>query len=227
MITNTSKALIWDWPIRVFHWAFALCVGGALALALLAEDGSKLFIGHMLLGIVACFLLLVRIALGLFGNRYNRFPAMLFSPAETFRYCWSIVTFRPIHYVVHNPGAAAAAFGMYGLVALLLWSGFKAEGELARNIHIYLAYGLLALALGHLAGVTANAIHSRGEAALSMLTGKRSAAPTEGLSAARPLAGLLILLLTALFLGGLCASYNTAKGTVLGVEKSFFQASEE
>ena len=106
---NTTKVLIWDWPIRFFHWAFALCAGGALGLTLLADAGSKLFVWHMLLGIAACFLLLVRLAIGFFGNRYNRFPAMLFSPAETCRYCWGIVTFKPIHYVAHNPGAAAAA----------------------------------------------------------------------------------------------------------------------
>ena len=60
-----------------------------------------------------------------------------------------------------------------------------------------------------------------------MLTGRRTASPAEGLSSARPLAGLIILLLTALFLGSLFATYNAVKGTVLGVSKECFQASEK
>jgi len=211
---NTPKVLIWDWPIRVFHWAFAFCVGAALALALLSEAGSQLFVGHMLLGIVACFLLLVRLALGFFGSRHNRFSAMLFPPAETCRYCWGIVTFRPIHYVAHNPGASVAALGMYGLAVLLFWSGLKADGEFARHMHIGLAYGLLALVMAHLAGVTANAVHSRGEAAWSMLNGKRTGAAAEGLASARPLVALVLLLLAGLWIGGLIAGYHAAQGTV-------------
>ena len=212
--TNTSKVMIWDWPIRVFHWAFVLCVGGALALALMTEAGSRLFVWHMLLGIAACFLLLVRVALGLFGSRYNRFTALLFSPAETFRYCWGIVTFRPIHYVAHNPGAAAAAFGMYGSVVILFWSGLTADGEIVRNIHGYLAYVLFALAIAHLAGVSANAVRSRGEAALSMLTGRRTGSPEEGLASSQPMVGLVIVLISVLWIGNLFASYNAVKGTV-------------
>lgn len=224
---TNNKVLIWDWPIRIFHWAFALCLGGALAFALLAEGGGKLFVWHMLLGIVACFLLIIRLALGLFGSRHNRFRAMLFSPAETFRYCWSIVTFRPIHYVAHNPGASAAALGMYGSVVGLFWSGLKAESATAMHLHTYLAYVLLVLAIAHLAGVTSNAIHSRGEAALAMFHGRRTGAPTEGLATARPLAGLFILLLTTFVLGSLFTSYDAVKGRVLGVSKEFFQASEK
>lgn len=211
---NTPKVLIWDWPIRVFHWAFALCMGAALALALLAEAGSRLFVWHMLLGLVACVLLLVRLVLGFFGSRYNRFSAMLFSPAETCRYVWGIVTFRPIHYVAHNPGASVAALGMYGLVVLLFWSGIQADGESARHLHIGLAYVLLALVIAHLAGVTANAVHSRGEAAWSMLNGKRTGAAAEGLASARPLVALVMLLLAGLWVGGLWAGYHPAQGTV-------------
>jgi cytochrome b len=212
--TNAGKVLIWDWPIRVFHWAFVLCVTGALGLALLAEPGSRPFVWHMLLGIAACFLLLLRVVLGFFGSRYNRFSAMLFSPAETFRYGWGLFTLKPIHYLAHNPGAAAAAFGMYGLVAILFWSGIKAEGETARNIHIYLAYALLALALAHLAGVTANAVRTRGEAALSMVNGKRTGPDGAGLASAQPLGALVLLLLSGLWIGSLFAGYDAAQGTV-------------
>ena len=212
--TNMTKVLIWDWPIRIFHWAFVLCVGGALGLALLAEPGGKLFVWHMLLGIAACFLLLMRLALGFFGSRHNRFYAMLFSPAETLRYVWAIVTFRPLHYVAHNPGAAVAAFGMYAGTVGLFWSGLKAGGELARHIHIGLAYVMLALAVAHLAGVTANALRSRGEAALSMLNGKRTGSLEAGLASSQPLLALVVVLLVGLWLGGLFASYDAAKGTV-------------
>ncbi len=212
--TATGKVLIWDWPLRVFHWAFALCILGALGLACGAEVGSRLFVWHMLLGLAACFLLLIRIFLGFFGGRYNRFPAMLFSPAETARYCWGILTFKPVHYLAHNPGASLAALLMYGLLVALLWTGLKLESALALAWHRYLAYAFGGIVVAHFAGVTANAVHSRGEAALAMLHGQRTGATEEGLASSQARMGLAILVLAALWIGSLCAHFDAAQGTV-------------
>ena len=111
-------------------------------------------------------------------------------------------------------GASVAAWGMYGLVALLFWSGIKADGEIARHLHIGGAYVLLALVIAHLAGVTANAVHSRGEAAWSMVNGQRTGAAAAGLASAQPLVALVLLLLAGLWIGGLWAGYQPAQGTV-------------
>jgi cytochrome b len=114
-----KKIMIWDVPIRVFHWAFAFCSVGALAIALCADDDGTVFFLHMLLGISACFFLVVRLALAVFGCRHNRFKAMFFSPRETLRYMGGIITGTAPRYIVHNPGTSAAAIGMFLLVPFL------------------------------------------------------------------------------------------------------------
>ena len=31
--------LIWEWPLRVWHWLFALCIGGSLVTGLSGDIG--------------------------------------------------------------------------------------------------------------------------------------------------------------------------------------------
>ena len=71
MSATLTKILVWDIPARLLHWAFAASLGAALAIGLLVEKEHALFQLHMLLGIIAIFLLAVRLVLGLVGSRYS------------------------------------------------------------------------------------------------------------------------------------------------------------
>ena len=71
-----NRILVWDIPTRLFHWAFAGSIAGALGIAFLVDDDSPLFQMHMLLGIVALFLLVPRLLLGLAGSAMPAFPAI-------------------------------------------------------------------------------------------------------------------------------------------------------
>mgnify|MGYP000101848537 CR=1 FL=1 len=74
--------LVWDLPIRLFHWTFAGSLTAALAIGFLVDDDSPVFQLHMLFGLVAAFALVVRLILGIAGSRYNRFTAMPLRPVE-------------------------------------------------------------------------------------------------------------------------------------------------
>ncbi len=60
-----KKILVWDIPARLFHWAFAGSLTAAIAIGFLVDDDAPLFQLHMLFGIVALFLLGVRVVMGM------------------------------------------------------------------------------------------------------------------------------------------------------------------
>jgi len=62
--------LIWEWPMRIWHWAFALCLCGSLATGLSGEIAAMDW--HLPLGYCAIGLLLFRLIWGLVGGLHSR-----------------------------------------------------------------------------------------------------------------------------------------------------------
>jgi len=209
-----KRIMIWDFPIRVFHWAFALCAGGALAIALCADDEGAVFPLHMLLGLSAGFLLVMRLALGVFGCSHNRLTAMLYSPRETLGYMGGVITGTAPRYLVHNPGTSAAAIGMFLLVPVLGWTGLNSAGKMAEALHEILAYALLSLIAAHLAGLAIHTVRHGENIAFSMITGCKQGPSGQGLRSSHPILGVVVFLVAAAWMGGLFASYNAATRTV-------------
>ncbi|MDZ7668286.1 MAG: cytochrome b/b6 domain-containing protein [Gammaproteobacteria bacterium] len=89
--TAQPLALVWDWPLRIWHWLFALCVAGSLTTGWLGD--IALMDWHMRLGYCALGLLLFRLGWALWGGRYAR-----------------LATFRPWpgRFIAHFRGRAAA-----------------------------------------------------------------------------------------------------------------------
>jgi len=81
-----NKITVWDFPIRVFHWLFSISLSLALIIAFFIDDDNSLFPYHMLFGLTAGFLLVIRIVIGLIGARYSRFRGLVFPPGESIEY---------------------------------------------------------------------------------------------------------------------------------------------
>ena len=171
---DPGKVLIWDVPIRVFHGSSpVLCRG--FGLALVGEDSSRLFALHMVFGIAAVFLLVIRIVIGILGARHNRLRTMVFSPRETLAYFTGIVTGSAPRYPVHNPATSLVALVMFAFVPILLWTGLVPEREAADELHALLAYALLALIAAHLLGLVVHTLRHRENISTAMLTGRKRA----------------------------------------------------
>ena len=216
---NTSegavgKVLIWDAPIRVFHVLFAVCCTAALILAVAGEDSPAVFGLHMVCGIAAVFLLVVRVAIGVFGGRHNRLSSMVFGPRATLAYCMGVFTGRAPRYPVHNPGTSGAALLMFVVVPVLMWTGLDPEREGADELHALLAYGLLGLLGAHLMGLAVHTCRHRENIAAAMMTGRKSGPAALGLPSARPVQGAAVLVASLLWIGALFASYSHSTGTV-------------
>ena len=79
----TEKHLIWDLPLRIFHWGFAATT---LAAWYTAEQGADLVEIHMKLGFVALALITFRVLWGLIGPKHARFSQFLPSPKQLIAY---------------------------------------------------------------------------------------------------------------------------------------------
>lgn len=209
-----KKILVWDMPARLFHWGFAGSLSAAIAIGFLVDDDASLFQLHMLFGIVALFLLAVRIVMGLVGSRYSRFTSFPVHPREVMGYMVSAAISKTKLYAGNNPGSAVAAVLMFLLVPALLITGLKANSESAEELHEIFAWALLAVIVMHLAGLAWHTIRHRENISLAMVTGKKAGKPDDAIGSANAVWGVVLLLAAGLWIAALFAGFNASQATV-------------
>ncbi len=209
-----KRILVWDIPARLFHWSFAVSLAAAIAIGFLVDDEQSLFQLHMLFSIVALFLLVVRLVMGVMGSRYSRFTSYPVDPREVFRYMISAVVSKTKRYAGNNPGSAVAAVLMFLLVPALFISGIGYGGEAVEELHEPLAWALLAVIVLHLAGLTWHTIRHRENISLAMVTGKKLGKPEDAISSSNAVWGIVILLVSGLWITALFAGHDSRAATV-------------
>jgi cytochrome b len=100
--------LVWDLPVRVFHWLLVVTV---IALYITAKLGTEWTPWHMRLGKFMIGMLVFRVIWGLVGPRHARFVNFIKGPGSVLQYAKGC-----IKSVGHNPLGA----GMVMLMLLLL-----------------------------------------------------------------------------------------------------------
>lgn len=209
-----TKILVWDIPTRLFHWAFAVSIAGATGIGLLVDDEQPLFQMHMILGIIALFLLAVRVVLGVVGSRYSRFASFPLRPREVFTYFTSAVFSKTRLYAGNNPGSAMAAVLMFLLVSALFISGIGFGGEAAEELHEPLAWALFVVVLLHLLGLAWHTIRHRENIAVAMVTGKKTGLPEDGTPSAHAAWGMVLAIAAGLWIAALFAGHNPGSATI-------------
>ncbi|HET7525957.1 MAG TPA: cytochrome b/b6 domain-containing protein, partial [Burkholderiaceae bacterium] len=104
-----KPVLVWDAPVRVFHWLMVLSFAGAY----LTAESERWRLLHVTLGYTMAGLLAFRIVWGLIGTRHARFASFVRGRAAVMRYLRSLLGGRPEHHAGHNPA------GAWAIVALL------------------------------------------------------------------------------------------------------------
>lgn len=208
-----NDILVWDIPARLFHWAFAASLTAAIAIGFLVDDDSPLFQLHMIFGIIAMFLLVVRIVMGVIGSRYSRFTSYPVRPGEVISYMISAVSKTKL-YAGNNPGSATAAVLMLLLVPALFLSGIGYGGEAIEELHEAFAWALLAVILMHLAGLAWHTFRHRENISLAMVTGKKAGKPEDAIASAHPVWGVILLIGAGLWIAALFANHDSKAATV-------------
>ena len=190
----SRKILVWDAPVRVFHWLMVLSFAGAY----LSAESERWRLAHVTLGYTMAGLVIFRILWGLLGTRHARFSSFVRGPKAVARYLRAMLRGRPEHHAGHNPAGALAIMALLALTLGVAASGWASYNEVAGNwledLHEAAANLMLAVVGIHIAGVVVASWLHRENLAGSMLSGRKLGTPEEGIrSAWRSVAALMLL----------------------------------
>ncbi|NOV22730.1 cytochrome B oxidoreductase [Cupriavidus necator] len=179
MKSSRQSILVWDPVVRITHWAVA-----ALVLWDLYEDsGGPL---HRNLGYAAVCVVLVRVAWGVAGPGAGNFRAWLPDRSGVVAYLKAAVTGQAPRYLSHTPLGALMMLVLWALILALAATGWMSRLDMLwgedwpKDIHGVLARLLLALVGLHIAAAILMSLVHKENLILSMVTGKKPAAPAAG-----------------------------------------------
>lgn len=124
---NSDKRLVWDLPLRLFHWLLVLSIAASWYTAENSEEflelGSMFYSYteiHFWLGYWTLGLILFRLVWGFVGPRHARFGNFIVSPSKAIAYLRSFNTSSYTPAPGHNP------LGAWSVVLLLAMVGAQA-----------------------------------------------------------------------------------------------------
>lgn len=190
-----ARILVWDVPVRVFHWLLAASFAGAW----LTAEGEQWRLLHVTLGYTVLGLTGFRIVWGLIGTRHARFSSFVRGPSVVARYLGSLVRGQPQHYTGHNPAGALAILSLLLLglaVGISGWATYAgANGEAYEEVHEALATLMLVVVGLHIMGAIVGSWIHRENLVAAMFTGRKHGDAAEGIE--RDRRGLGVVLLAA------------------------------
>lgn len=189
-----KKVLIWDAPVRLFHWLMVLSFAGAY----LTAESERWRLVHVSLGYTLAGLVLFRLVWGLMGTRYARFSSFVRGPQAVMRYLGSLLRGRPEHHLGHNPAGALAIVGLLGLALAVTASGWAIYAEVGpewlEEVHELAANAMLALVGLHVAAVVLSSVLHGENLIGAMVSGRKPGLPQDAIrSAWRSVAALMLV----------------------------------
>ncbi len=188
--------LVWDLPVRLFHWLMAGCFAGAW----LTAESERWRMLHAVLGWTMLGLVLFRIVWGFAGTRHARFASFVRGPRAVWEHLRGLVGGPVDEGAGHNPAGGWAVLALLALTlatAGLGWAAYDGV-QVAEELHEGAANALIALVVLHLAAVAFTSWRLRRNLVRAMLTGRSSAEPEAPAGkGVRPRAVMALLLAAA------------------------------
>jgi len=132
-VRDVPARLVWDLPLRIFHWLLAACVAGSW---LTHELGTTWFTWHARIGYVTLVLLAFRIAWGFVGPLHARFASFLRGPKAMLAYLRGRAG-QGVGSAGHNPLGGLAVVTMLGLLLLQAVTGLFANDDIFNSGPLY------------------------------------------------------------------------------------------
>ena len=203
--------LVWDLPVRVFHWLLVISFTGAW---LTSESEAQQML-HYAFGYSACALVVFRVLWGIVGTRYARFSEFVKGPKETFQHIKSILASKENSELGHNPAGAIAMILLMILILLIGITGYwvvkEFLGDFMSEAHEVLANLALIVVVVHVVAAFLMSYLQKENLVKSMVTGKKNGTTEQGIRYPMNLIGV------ALALAWVSAVYLIYIGAVTGL----------
>ena len=170
-LTSNSSILVWDLPLRLFHWLLAASFTGAF----LTAESERWRDVHVMLGYTVLVLLVFRVMWGFVGTRHARFASFAYGPSRVASYLRSLATRVPDHYTGHNPAGSWAIYALLASAVAVGGTGLavynESGGKWVEHLHEFVANAMLAVVALHVIGVIGGSLLHRENLPRSMITG--------------------------------------------------------
>lgn len=225
-----SAPLVWDLPLRLFHWSLVLLLFGSWLTQAL---GSRYMEWHMRIGYATGALILFRIGWGFVGPRHARFGDFLRGPRVVSRYVRAWLRGSAPPFAGHNPPGGWMIVLMLLVLAIQVASGLvnsddalyqgpwhyaapRALSDAAAGLHAANFKLLLVISAIHVLAIGLYRLRL-GQDLLGPMVNGRKPLPVPGITDSRTWLGLLVMALAASAIWGLVASAPAPSPEDLGL----------
>lgn len=189
-----ARALVWDAPVRVFHWLMVL----SFFIAWISAESERWQLVHVTAGYTMAGLVAFRLLWGVVGTRHARFTDFVRGPSAVLRYLRSLFGPRPEHHTGHNPAGALAVLALLALTLATTAAGWATYndlgGEWLEEAHEVLANTMMLVVVVHIVAVVASSLLHRENLVAAMVSGRKPVPPEEGIGRAwRGLAAAMLV----------------------------------
>jgi cytochrome b len=189
-----QPVLVWDFPVRVFHWLLVISFAGAW---LTSESEAQQMI-HFAFGYSACALVVFRIVWGIIGTKYACFGQFIKGPKEILTHLKALLKGKLHLGLGHNPLGAIAMVALMGLILLIgltgYWNVKEFFGDLMGEAHELITSVTLAVVVIHVAAAVIMSFLQKENLVKSMFTGRKQGLPEDSIRFPQYLIGLFLML---------------------------------
>ncbi|WP_339723582.1 cytochrome b/b6 domain-containing protein [uncultured Paraglaciecola sp.] len=208
-----KKHLVWDIPVRLFHWLLVLCLLGQWLTAEVLEDAMDIhfYIGYFTLGLI-----IFRLIWGFVGTKYAKFNSFISGPKVMLAYIRNIRTKQQPLSIGHNSVGGLLLPAVLILVGLQAISGLFTSDDIVYSGPYYdsanadlqqwmqwLHHNIFDVLLGiiglHLLAIGWYLIFLKHNLIKPMLDGKKAVALKDGITHSQLLKAIVIICLVAIF----------------------------
>jgi cytochrome b len=206
-----EKRLVWDLPLRLFHW---LLVVSMIASWITAELGFDWMQIHLWLGYGTIGMVVFRIIWGFIGPRHARFASFLSGPAGIWRYARGLAAGTMIQTAGHNPLGGISVIVMLVLVGFqtatglfatddIVWTGpwnpavSGATADRLTSLH-HLNFNIILVAVSlHIMAIAFYFLVKKQNLVVAMLHGKKAVPEHEAISKSELVKALIVIVISA------------------------------
>lgn len=207
------KNLVWDIPVRLFHWLLVLCLFGQWLTAEVLEDAMDIhfYIGYFTLGLI-----FFRLVWGFVGTKYAKFNSFIRGPKAVLNYLRLLISKQKSFTTGHNPLGGLLLPVVLILVGLQAVSGLFVSDDiitagpyydsanssiqkLMQWLHHNIFDVLLGLVVIHLFAIAWYKIGLKHNLITPMITGYKTVEASKAITHSKLVRALILAILVGIF----------------------------